>query len=494
MKVAVVNSRCCIGVEAPEVKVEVHISRGLPKFKVVGLAATIVKESKDRVRSAILTAGFDFPLQYITVNLSPADLPKQSGCFDLPMALAILIATQQIKVDLTDYEIVGELSLTGEVQKIPGALPILIAAGKAGRKIIIPDANAFQASWVAKGEIYPAKCIVQIIHHLNKKELIAPCAQKEVLRFAKPSFDMAEVQGQAAAKRALEIAAAGRHHVLMVGAPGVGKSMLAARMITIIPPLEIAEAQSVAAIHMQHSNIFHENSWRVPPFRAPHHTISTVALMGGGQVAMPGEISLAHNGVLFLDEWAEFPRPAKEALREPLSTGVVNIARAQYRINYPANFQLIAAMNPCPCGYFQDGTSRCRCTSEQILRYQAKISGPLLDRIDIKLRIAAPPASLLLKPKVQEDSASILQRVIAARTRQYQRFGKLNSMLSENEINSCINNNDSLQQTITDWAECNNASLRSINKIIKVARTIADLEHSEQLEQEHLLEALGYYS
>ena len=280
----------------------------------------------------------------------------------------------------------------------------------------------------------------------------------------------------------------------MVGAPGVGKSMLASRMITIIPPLEISEAQSVAAIHMQHGNSFHESLWRVPPFRAPHHTISTVALMGGGHIAMPGEISLAHNGVLFLDEWAEFPRPAKEALREPLSTGMVNIARAQYRINYPANFQLIAAMNPCPCGYFQDGTSRCHCTSEQILRYQSRISGPLLDRIDIKLRIAAPPASMLLKPQVQEGSASILQRVVAARARQYQRFGKLNSMLAADEINSCIKSNDSLQQTLAGWADSNNVSLRSINKIIKVARTIADLEQSEHVEPDHLLEAFGYYS
>lgn len=494
MKVAEVNSRCCIGVEAPAIKVEVHISRGLPKFKVVGLAATVVKESKDRVRSAIITAGFDFPLQYITVNLSPADLPKQSGCFDLPMAIGILIATGQIKTTIDDYEIVGELSLSGELQKVSGMLPILIAAGNEKHKVIMPAANEVHASWVAKNKIYAAKSLLQVIRHLTKQKEISLCKQEVILREQNPDCDMSEVQGQPLAKRALEIAAAGRHHLLMIGSPGVGKSMLAARMTTIIPRLTITEAQCVAAIHMQHMHGFNEQQWRLPPFRAPHHTISAVAMMGGGQVALPGEISLAHNGVLFLDEWPEFARTTKEALREPLTTGLINIARAQYRISYPANFQLIAAMNPCPCGYYQDGSGRCHCTLEQIKKYQARISGPLLDRMDIKVTITAPPASMLLQPTKQEASDVVLKRVTAARAIQLKRAGKLNSELSAQEINEILNTDQELRQILFKWSEKNNSSLRSINKIVKVARTIADLAHRVKVDTDDLMEAIGFYS
>ncbi|TMH09771.1 MAG: ATP-binding protein, partial [Betaproteobacteria bacterium] len=389
MSLAVLHSRALSGLDAPEVTVEVHLANGLPSFTIVGLPDTEVKESRDRVRAALVNSRFEFPARRITVNLAPAELPKESGRFDLPIALGILAASHQLEGDgFSKYEFAGELSLTGELRPVRGALAMTWRAARDGRAFVLPSASAGEAALVGEASIYQAGSLLDVCAHLAGRQLLSrPAAQPIVIP---PSYpDLAEVKGQAHTKRALEVAAAGGHSVLMVGPPGTGKSMLAARFAGLLPPMSGEEALESAALASLGSGGFCLENWKRRPFRAPHHSASSVALVGGGSDPRPGEISLAHNGVLFLDELPEFDRKVLEALREPLESGRVAISRAARQAEYPARFQLIGAMNPCPCGYLGHFSGKCRCTPDQVARYRHKLSGPLLDRIDIQIEVPA---------------------------------------------------------------------------------------------------------
>ena len=422
MTLAVLKSRALAGMDAPEVTVEVHLANGLPTFTIVGLPETEVKESKDRVRAALQNARFEFPSRRITVNLAPADLPKESGRFDLPIALGILVASEQMPGgELDQYEFAGELSLSGELRPIRGALAMTFAMHRPDatqgrpRGFILPRANADEAALMHDATIHPADSLLQVCAHFaagdHANRLKRHVCQTTVVRTPYPDF--AEVKGQLQAKRALEVAAAGGHSVLMAGPPGSGKSMLASRFAGILPPMTDQEALESAAVQSLTGG-FCMTRWKIRPFRSPHHTASGVALVGGGNTPRPGEISLAHRGVLFLDELPEFDRRVLEVLREPLESGRITISRAARQADFPARFQLIAAMNPCPCGYFGHPANRCRCQLEQVLRYQNRISGPLLDRIDMQILVAALPHDDLLKPSSSETSACIAERVAAA--------------------------------------------------------------------------------
>ncbi|MFU8797635.1 MAG: YifB family Mg chelatase-like AAA ATPase, partial [Gammaproteobacteria bacterium] len=436
MSLAIIHSRACIGIKAPAVAVEIHISNGLPRFSIVGLPEETVKESKDRVRSALLNASFDFPAARITVNLAPADLPKEGGRFDLPIALGILIASNQLNIKQPDnFECAGELALSGELRPIHGALPFSLNTQQAGRTLIIPHANADEAALASQATVFPAKHIRDVYAHLTgEKLLISHPAPDYSHTECYP--DLADVRGQPFARRALEIVAAGGHSVLMSGPPGTGKTMLASRLPGILPPLDDAEATEVAALASISGGGFHPKNWRKRPFRTPHHTSSGPALVGGGGIPRPGEISLAHHGVLFLDELPEFKRAVLEALREPLESGYVTISRAARQAEFPAKFQLIAAMNPCPCGYLGHHQRRCACSAEQIQRYRSRISGPLMDRIDMHIDVPALPTEMLTRPVggYIENSEIVRARVMAARERQLQRSGKHNAMLQGKEL------------------------------------------------------------
>ncbi len=391
MSLAVVFSRALLGMDAPLVTVEAHLANGLPMFTIVGLPEAEVKEARDRVRAALLNAGFEFPARRITVNLAPADLPKESGRFDLPIALGILAASGQIPAQqLADYEFAGELALTGDLRRIRGALAMTYKTAHEGRTFILPEENAAEAALVTAAKVLPARNLLQVCAHFAGGEVLQSYAPQ--LKIAAPVYlDFSEVKGQQQAKRALEVAAAGGHSVLMSGPPGTGKSMLAARLPGILPDMTEGEALEAAALQSLGSQGFKLANWRQRPYRAPHHTASAVALVGGGSQVRPGEISLAHCGVLFLDELPEFDRKVLEVLREPLESGRIHISRAANQAEYPARFQLIAAMNPCPCGYLGHGSGRCRCTPDQVARYRGKISGPLLDRIDLQIEVPSLP-------------------------------------------------------------------------------------------------------
>ena len=489
-----VYSRAVQGVTAPEVIVEVHVSNGLPSFSMVGLPDTEVKESRDRVRSAIQMSGFNFPARRITVNLAPADLPKDSGRYDLPIAIGILLASGLIKSKLCveGFEIAGELALDGDLRRVSGALAI--AYNAATRRYILPLESSLEANLVGGVEIYPAKNLKEVIAHLTGEKPIEVLPSNEYLynSIYDDSVNLNEVRGHMAVKDALEIAASGRHSVLLVGNPGCGKSMLAQRVKTILPPLSRVEAVESAAIYSQSITGFDINNFGKIPFRQPHHSCSSAALIGGGGIPKPGEISLAHNGVLFLDEIAEFERRAIETLREPMETKKIYLSRARQQVSYPADFQLVAAMNPCPCGNYGHPQHVCKCTPEQVAKYQGKLSGPFLDRIDLMVPVSYLTAKELDSLSIGEDSAIIRKRVIEARKIQMDRQGKLNYSLNNTDVDNYCILAPKAKELLLSVVDKQGLSARVYFKILKIARTIADLAKVEIIEVAHIAKAIQY--
>ncbi|HNC51806.1 MAG TPA: YifB family Mg chelatase-like AAA ATPase [Accumulibacter sp.] len=493
MPLAIVHSRGLDGLAAPEVAVEVHLAGGLPSVTLVGLPDTEVKEARDRVRAALQNAGFEFPRKRITVNLAPADLPKESGRFDLPIALGILAASGQVPAKaLAGHEFAGELSLSGELRPIRGALAMVLAAGRIGRSFVLPTGSAREAALAGQVQVLTADTLLEVCAHLRGHATLPECLADELASDDSGDYpDLVDVRGQVQAKRALEIAAAGAHSLLLAGPPGSGKSMLAGRLPGLLPPMTHTAALESAAV-LSLAGQFRPESFGRHPYRAPHHTASTAALVGGGSTPHPGEISLAHHGVLFLDEIPEFDRRVLEALREPLDSGRIHISRAARQAEFPAQFQLIAAMNPCPCGYFGDSRGRCRCTPDQVLRYRSKLSGPLLDRIDLQVEVPAVPAEVLQGVPDGETSATVRERVRQARQRQLARQGKANARLSNHEIDRYCQPEAAaatlLKQAITHFE----LSARAFHRLLKVARTIADVAGSETIRPQHVAESVQY--
>jgi len=509
MSLAIVHTRALVGIEALVVTVEVHLTNGLPALSIVGLPEAAVRESKDRVRSAIINSNFEFPRRKITINLAPADLPKEGGRYDLAIALGVLAASEQIpKQALENAEFLGELALSGELRPISGVLPASLACEKSSRILFVAKANAEEAALPSKANIVAGSSLLDICNHLCKK--IDLSVNREDFKqdsshlSKKQFFDINEVKGQARAKRALEIAAAGAHNVLFIGPPGTGKTMLATRLPTLLPPLTDEEAIEVATIYSIHQkNGLHEQ-WKTRPCRTPHHTASAVALVGGGSIPKPGEISLAHKGVLFLDEFPEFDRKVLEVLREPLESGEIHISRASRQVTFPANFQLIAAMNPCPCGYYGarlggakiggSENNRCTCTLDQVQRYRAKLSGPLLDRIDLHVEVPMLAHSQFLNSTqpLSESSELIRLRVLASRQQQQERQQTINSNLSNQDIEKYCQLNTQGTALLNNAMEQLNFSPRAYHRILRVARSIADLALSQNISEQHLAEAISF--
>ena len=494
MALAVVHSRAQIGIDAPPVTVEVHLANGLPSLSIVGLPEAAVKESKDRVRAALLSARFEFPARRITINLAPADLPKEGGRFDLAIALGILAASEQVPAaELDGYEFIGELALTGKLRPVYGALNAALAVRAAGRTLIVPAVNAPEAALVDGVGVMGARHLLEVTAHLTRERRLEPVAHTKPDMASRQVADLDDIKGQQHAKRALEIAAAGGHSLLLIGPPGTGKTMLASRLPGILPPLSEAEALEVAAIQSTHKG-FSTEQWGLRPFRAPHHTASGVALVGGGSRPRPGEISLAHRGVLFLDELPEFQRSVLEVLREPLESGAITISRAARQAEFPARFQLVAAMNPCPCGYLGDPGGRCRCNEERIHQYRARVSGPLLDRIDMHVEVPAVPRDVLLSRDTApgENSTAVRERVQAARALQQARSGGTNQALSNKQVEEVCALDAAGRQLLEQAMTRLGLSARAYHRILKVARTIADLGHSQTIQPAHLAEAIQY--
>ncbi|HFZ8996613.1 TPA: YifB family Mg chelatase-like AAA ATPase [Citrobacter freundii] len=491
MSLAIVYTRAALGVSAPPIAIEVHISNGLPGLTMVGLPETTVKEARDRVRSALINSGYEFPAKKITINLAPADLPKEGGRYDLPIAVALLAASEQLATHkLDEYELLGELALTGSLRGVPGAISSALEAIRTGRKIIVAKENEGEVGLIKGEGCLIADHLLAVCAFLEgKHELEKPAAPEEIIPH---SFqDLSDIIGQEQGKRGLEVTAAGGHNLLLIGPPGTGKTMLASRINGLMPPLSDEEAlESAAIFSLVNSQTIHKY-WKQRPFRSPHHSASLTAMVGGGSIPGPGEISLAHNGILFLDELPEFERRTLDALREPIESGQIHLSRTRAKITYPARFQLVAAMNPSPTGHYQGNHNRC--SPEQTLRYLSRLSGPFLDRFDLSLEIPLPPPGLLSQIREKgENSATVRERVICARDRQYQRQNKLNAYLDNRDIRKHCSLHSADAQWLEESLNQLGLSIRAWQRLLKVARTLADLDQAEGITRRHLQEAISY--